>query len=82
MTQWPSTGMSLVIRGKGRPVDWILPVRNTLREMDRDVIVLNIRDFAQDVSNSFATRRYTMGLLSAFAALALLVASFGIYSVI
>jgi putative ABC transport system permease protein len=53
-----------------------------VRAIDKDVALLNVRELAYYVSAAFAPRRFVMILLSIFAGLALLLAMFGIYSVI
>jgi predicted permease len=80
--QFPSAAMAVVVRASGNPMSLIGPIRNEARAIDKDVPLLNVREFAYYISASFALRRFVMILLSIFAGLALTLAAFGIYSVI
>jgi putative ABC transport system permease protein len=79
--QSPFTGMAVVVRTSGSPMSLIGPIRSEVRAIDKDVPLLNVREFAHYISASFALRRFVMILLSVFAGLALFLATFGIYSV-
>ena len=82
MQQSPSTAMAVVVRTSGNPMNLAGPIRNEVRAMDKDVPLLNVREFSYYISASLALRRFVMTLLSSFAALALLLATFGVYSVV
>ena len=56
-------------------------ITGAIRETDADVPLLNIRTMDDSVSASLSPERFTMLLLGSFAALALLLAVVGIYSV-
>jgi putative ABC transport system permease protein len=57
-------------------------VRNRIHAVDPNQPVQNIQNVADLVSQSVATRRYTLILVSAFAAVGLLLAAVGVYGVI
>jgi predicted permease len=76
------TGMTLAIRTAGRPEAMIGTVTNVLQEIAPDQPVRNPGTLETIVNNSIANRRTSMFMLSAFAALALLLAGFGLYSVL
>src|SRR5260370_7150661 len=57
-------------------------IRGEVRDIDRNVPLLNIREFGYYVSESFAQRRLVLAVLSSFAGIALFLAAFGIYSVV
>jgi predicted permease len=80
--QFPSTAMAVVVRSSGSPMSLVGPIRNEARAIDKEAPLLNVREFAYYISESFALRRFVMILLSTFAGLALALAAFGIYSVI
>jgi putative ABC transport system permease protein len=56
-------------------------ISDSIREIDPEVPLLNIRTLDDSVSLSLSPERFTMLLLGAFAGLALLLAVVGIYSV-
>ncbi|MGA9770173.1 MAG: ABC transporter permease [Blastocatellia bacterium] len=74
--------MTLVLRTSGDPLSLTAAVRSEVREMDKSLPVLNIRSMDQLLSRSVAEPRFRTLLLGGFAALALLLASLGIYGVI
>ncbi len=53
-----------------------------LQKINSEIVVFEIMTMDQIVSESLAVRRFAMILLSVFAAIALLLASIGIYGVI
>lgn len=74
--------MNLVIRTDGEPTGIQNAVRDVVRALDPTVPVSNVRTLEQVVGTSVANRRFSTGLIAAFAALALVVAGIGIYGVI
>ena len=58
------------------------PVRAALWSVDRDVPVFDVRTMSDIVSRSLAARRLAVGMLAAFAAVALLLAIIGLYGVL
>jgi predicted permease len=79
---WFRGEVSLVVRS-GLDASIIMPaIKNAVDQAGSDQPVYNIRTMQALVSESMAGRRFPMALLSAFALLALLLASVGIYGVI
>lgn len=74
--------VAVVVRTTGDPTAVMPAVRRTVAELDPGEVVYNVQTLSEVVSSSFAARRVAMLLLSGFAALALLLASVGIYSVL
>jgi len=75
------TGMSLVIRTTGEPASLVGAVRNEIHTLDKSIPVFNVKTMNDVLAISVGPRRTPMLLLSAFAAVALLLAMIGIYGV-
>jgi putative ABC transport system permease protein len=73
--------MSFVIRTSGDPNSAVSAIKNEIRSVDKGAPVYNVRTMDDVLANSVAPRRAPMLLLSAFAAVALLLAMIGIYGV-
>jgi putative ABC transport system permease protein len=80
--QSQSTVDYLVVRTQGRPEDLVEPVRRIIANADPDQPVSAIRTMDDIVDQDVADRQQQMVLLASFAALALLLASIGIYGVL
>ena len=73
---------TLLVRVKsGDPAGLSAAVVREVQNIDPDQPVANISTMRKNISESLATRRLTMTLLGAFAALALVLASVGLYGV-
>lgn len=79
--EWSSFGMNLTVRTKSDPSKVVAAITNSVREIDPEVPLLNVRTMGDSVSASLLPEHFTMLLLVAFAGLALLLAVIGIYSV-
>jgi putative ABC transport system permease protein len=77
--QVPICDLYLVVRGTAEPAAVAAAVRDQVHALDKDLATYNIRTMRARVSNSMATRRFSMVLLGTFAALALALAAIGIY---
>ncbi|HSB12382.1 MAG TPA: ABC transporter permease [Blastocatellia bacterium] len=73
--------MSLVLRGSVDPAGLIGAVRAQVAEVDKDQPIYNIRPMGELIAGSISQRRFAMMLLAAFAAVALVLATIGIYGV-
>ena len=74
--------VAVVLRTKGDPTAVMGGVRRAVEEIDVRDVIYNVVTMDEVVTRSYAARRVSMILLGAFAALALLLACVGIYSVI
>jgi putative ABC transport system permease protein len=74
--------ISLVVRTSVPPSTVTASVGAAIHELDRDLPLLGVRTLDEVVGASMAQQRFAMELLGAFAALALLLAAIGIYSVL
>jgi putative ABC transport system permease protein len=81
-SQVPITAMTLVIRSGMDPGALATAARAQVLAIDRNQPVYAIRTMREVVSGSLSGRRASTGLLGAFAGLALLLASIGIYGVV
>jgi len=77
---WPS--MTLVARTQGNPLGLVSAVRSEIRRLDRAPLIYNIRTMDQVLGEALNQRRFTMRLLSIFAAVALTLAAVGLYGVV
>jgi putative ABC transport system permease protein len=71
----------LIVRTQGDPTALPEAVRSAIRSVDPDIPVSDVRTMSAIIAASSDSRRWTMLLLSAFAALAMLLAIIGIYGV-
>jgi putative ABC transport system permease protein len=71
----------LIVKTTGDPLTLAAGVERALHAMDPDLALSDIRSMDRIAAESARNRRWTMGLLAAFAALAFLLALVGIYGV-
>ena len=74
-------GMVLAVRTASDPSAVISDLRGVVRSLDPEVPMFAVRPMNEVLQSSVAPRRFNMLLLASFAALALLLASIGIYGV-
>jgi predicted permease len=74
-------GLSVVARTASNPTSFVAAMKQKVRDIDRDVPVYDISTMDEVAASAIAKQRFTLLLLGAFAALALLLASVGIYGV-
>ena len=79
--QRPDNFTALIVRTDGDPTALTGAIRAALKEVDPDLPLLNPTTLTALVAQSSADRRMVMVLLAAFAGLAVVLASIGIYSV-
>jgi len=82
--QESSTNSNLVIRTAAGQTGLVSAVRRVVQTLDPELPVYGVRTMEQLIQNSrgVSTRRLTAGLLTSFAAVALLLATIGLYGVI
>jgi len=80
--QQTASGVDVVLRSDEAHPASLDAIRNAVTTMNGQQFIYNVRTFDEIISKSLAAQRFSMILLGAFAALALLLASVGIYGVI
>jgi putative ABC transport system permease protein len=78
----PLAKMYLAVRTNGDPLALAGAVRSVVRELDNDQPVADIRTMDQRLTDSLWQPRFNMLLLAIFAAVAVLLATIGIYGVV
>jgi putative ABC transport system permease protein len=81
-TQRPVSGMTLVARTSGDPASLSAAIRGEVLKIDKEQPVYDIRTLEQYFSTSIAEQRFSAMLLGIFAAVAMALASVGIYGVL
>jgi putative ABC transport system permease protein len=82
IAQFPNEDVTLLVRvAAGDPLSLASAVKREIESIDPDQPVSAISTMEKNIGSSLATRRLTMSLLGAFAGLALVLASVGIYGV-
>jgi putative ABC transport system permease protein len=76
---WP---MTVTVRGASDPLALVGAIRSEVEALDPDVPIADVRLMEDYVADAMAQPRFTLTLVSLFAALALLLASIGLYGVI
>src|SRR4029434_3028330 len=79
--QRPERFTNVLVRTQGSPMAIAPLVRDALRSVDPDLPLLQHEELTTVIARSVADRRLALILLGSFAALALLLASIGVYSV-
>ncbi len=76
------SGFGVVLRESGAVPDVVAAIRRTSAAISRENIIYGSQTMNQVVAESLAARRFSMTLFGTFAALALLLASVGLFGVI
>ena len=76
------TGLHLAVRASGSPSSLASSLRAAIWGLDNQLAVAQVQTMDEVISESTASRRFNLYLLSAFAAAALLLAAIGIYGVV
>ncbi len=81
-SQLSTRAMNVVVRSSADPAVLAGPVRDTIRALDRDLPIYNLRTMSRRVDESLARRRFATLLLTVFAVCAAGLAAIGTYGVI
>jgi predicted permease len=89
ITQIPAKNMArlanstgVLVRTTGSPLALVEPITNQITHTNSEEVVFNTHTYEEIVSRSLDARSFSMTLLGVFAALALILASIGIYGVV
>ena len=77
---WPRT--AVVVRVAGRPRDQFSMIRDTIRSVDPQVPLFDVKTLEQRMKDEFARPQFYRTAVMCFAAFAFLLAIFGIYSIV
>lgn len=80
--QVPATNMSIAIRTAGDPLDFAASARSAVSAVDAALAASTLAPMTDLVADALATDRFVTRLLSAFAVVALLLATVGLYGVV
>jgi putative ABC transport system permease protein len=78
----PTNGFTIAIRTRTDPHSLAEPARQVIRQLDPDLPMYNIRTMSERLDRSLWIRRAYSWLFVAFAAVAMLLAAAGVYSVL
>jgi len=79
--QYPATSLTIAIRAQS-PTSLVAPMRNLMREVDRDVPIFSVMTMNERVASSVGAQKFYASLIAIFAAVALALAAVGLYGVI
>ncbi|MYH49761.1 MAG: ABC transporter permease [Gammaproteobacteria bacterium] len=80
--QVPATNMSIAIRTAGDPLNFAASARSAVSAVDAALAASTLAPMTDLVADALATDRFVTRLLSAFAVVALLLATVGLYGVV
>ena len=80
--QSPDRRMNLLVRTTGEPTQLAPAVRNEIHAIDKTVLIYGVSTLDSVLARGTAQRRFQTWLLTAFSALALLLAAVGIYGLL
>jgi predicted permease len=75
-------GMRAVVRSRGPAAGIFDSIRHSVQQLDKEQVVYGVQTMTEIIGDSTASQRFSAILLGAFAAVALLLSSIGIYGVI
>jgi predicted permease len=80
--QSPRLGGGVIVRGRGSPAEMARAARRELASLDPGIAMANLQTMEDALARSVAPHRFNAMLFGAFALMALLLASIGLYGVL
>lgn len=80
--QYPHSGMTLILRSRGNPLLLVSAVKRAVSALDPTLAISQVASMRELLSDSISGERFNLVLLGGLAALALALASLGIYGVL
>jgi putative ABC transport system permease protein len=78
----PGYQNALMIRTEGNPKHLLTAIRKEFQAMDNNIVLCDISTVEEEISTLFSPQRFNMFFLGAFAVLALILTSIGIYGTV
>ena len=82
LIQTPSPALTLLFRSSGDPRIVLSSVRERVQALDRNLPLTNVWPIGEVISQALWGAKFAAGLLSIFAALAMILAAIGVYGVV
>jgi putative ABC transport system permease protein len=82
LAQRPVNDMTLVVRTAAEPAGLVQAIQGEVAALDKDQPISGIATMSQLIAGSIAQPRFQSGLLSAFAAIGMILAAVGLYGLI
>jgi predicted permease len=82
LIQTPSPALTLFFRSSGDPRSVLASVRERIQALDRNLPLTNVWPIGEVISQALWAAKFAAGLLSIFAALAMILAAIGVYGVV
>jgi putative ABC transport system permease protein len=79
--QWPRSGVLVSLRTDGDPLRLAASARAAMHDVDRDLVVNDVRSLEEIVAQNISRPRLSVWVLTGFSVMALLLAAVGIYGV-
>jgi len=81
-SQFPASSFTFALKAAGDPTSMVRALRGEIARLDPDLALFDIHSMPERIDLSLASRRTSMLLANAFGAVALFLASLGIYGVL